>query len=232
MAAIQEKFADNNGVAIQYIVLNYSKDKVPLIFIPGAITGADAFLEGIKNHINFYGIIISIRGRGKSGKPVSDYTINSQVSDIAAVVDKEGIEDLYIVGHSVGGGLAAAYAVEHPEKIKGLIIADYVPAHPKFPEAWAERIRQRDPEIDSNFLRGMVRDTEKLDFTGILANYDFKKMLLKAGNDDSLLKPEKAEEILEKLSNTKLVTIENCGHEIFSEKPAESLKIIEEFMNV
>jgi pimeloyl-ACP methyl ester carboxylesterase len=231
MATIQENFADNNGVVIHYIVLNYSPDKIPLIFIPGAITSADGILYGIKDHINFYCIIISIRGRGKSGKPIGPYTIESQVADIAAVVDKEEIENLYIIGHSVGGGLAAAYSVKYPEKIKGLIIADYAPVHPKFPDKWAERIRQSYPEIDNNFLSGMVRDSEKIDFTGILANYDFKKLFLKAGNEDSLLKPERAEEILGKLSNTKLITIENCGHEIFYEKPEEALKIIEEFMN-
>ncbi|GEM_PF-4309665 len=230
MESIEEKFADNGGVTIQYIVLNHSPGKAPLIFIPGAINSADDILYGIKDHVNFYCIIISIRGRGKSGKPVGPYTIESQVTDIASVVDKEGIENLYIIGHSVGGGLAAAYAVEHPEKIKGLIIADYPPSHPKFPDKWAERIRQSYPKIDNNFLNGMVRDSEKIDFTAILANYDFKKLLLKAGNEESLLKPEIADEILGKLSNTKLVTIENCGHEIFYEKPAEAVKIIEDFI--
>lgn len=230
MDKIREKFADNNGVTIQYIALNYSANEIPIIFIPGAIVGADDILEGIKEYINFYCIIINIRGRGKSGKPIGPYTIDSQVSDIAAVVEKEGIENLLILGHSVGAGLAAAYSVKYPEKIKGLIVADYPPAHPKFPDEWANRIRQKYPDVDNNFLSGMVRDSEKINFTGILANYDFKKLIIKAGNEDSLLSADLAMKICEKLTYASPVTIENCGHEIFFEKPAEALKIIEDFM--
>lgn len=227
-----EKCVNNGEVKIQYLIVNYSIGKIPLIIVPGAIVGAYDFYESIKAYVNFYCIIISIRGRGKSSSPGSGYTKEYQISDIEAVVRNENINEFYIMGHSVGGGLAACYSVTYPQKIKGLIIADYLPAHPKFSEKWAERIRSvySEDEITNNFLNGIVKDSEKGNFTDDLAKCDFKKLFLKAGNEDSLLPLEKANEILNRLTNASLKVIDDSGHEMFWERPKEVLKIIEEFI--
>jgi pimeloyl-ACP methyl ester carboxylesterase len=230
---MKEKFANNGEVQIQYLIVNYLPDKIPLVIIPGAIVGADDFYESIKAHINFYCIIIGIRGRGKSGCPAEGYTKEDQISDIEAVVREENINKFYIMGHSVGGGLASYYSVKYPEKIKGLIIADYAPVYPLFSAKWAEGIRSHynEDEISSNFINGIVRDAEKGNFTDALANHAFKKLFLKAGKEDSLLPLNKANEILKSLTNTSLKVIDDSGHEMFSEKPEEVLKIIEEFIS-
>ena len=229
---MQEKFVKNGEVEIQFLVVNHSPDKIPLVIIPGAIVGAEDFYEGIKHHVNFYCIIISIRGRGKSGKPVEGYSIEEQISDIDAVVNQEKLNKFYILGHSVGGGLASFYSVKHPEKIMGLIIADYLPRYPQFTTKWAERIRSHynDEEISENFLNGIVKDAVKEDFTDALAKCDFKKLLLKAGKENSLMPIEKANELCEKLPNTSLKEINDSGHEMFWEKPEEVLMMIEEFI--
>lgn len=227
---MKEKFIDNNGVSIQYLIINYSPGGTPLIFIPGAIVGADSIFASIKECINFYCIIISIRGRGKSGKPVNGYTIEDQVSDIAAVINAEIIKELYIVGHSVGAGLAAAYTIKYPEKIRGLILADYPPAYPAFPEQWGNRIREHFIDMDENFINELIKDSLKTDFTDDLIKMKFKKLLLKGSNENSLLKSEKANHVCQKLLDAQLIIIENCGHEIFIEKPYEALKIVEKFM--
>lgn len=229
---MQEKFATNGEVRIQYLVVNHSPDKIPLIIIPGAIVDADDFYEGMKDNVNFYCIIISIRGRGKSGKPVEGYSKDDQISDIEAVVNEEGINNFYILGHSVGAGLASYYSVKYPEKIKGFIIADYLPRYPQFNTKWAERIRSHynEDEISENFLSGIVKDAVKEDYTDALAKCDFKKLIIKAGKEDSLLPLETAKGLCEKLTNITLVVIDDSGHEMFWEKPDEVLKVIDEFM--
>jgi len=229
---MQEKFVKNGKVQIQYLIVNYSPDKIPLVIIPGAIVGADDFYEGMKDKVNFYCIIISIRGRGKSSCPAEGYSKEDQISDIEAVVNEERINNFYILGHSVGAGLASYYSVKYPEKIKGLIIADYLPRYPQFNTKWSERIRSHynEDEVSENFLNGIVRDAVKEDYTDALAKCSFKTLLLKAGKEDSLLPLETANKILENLTNASLKVIDDSGHEMFWEKPEEVLRVIAEFI--
>jgi pimeloyl-ACP methyl ester carboxylesterase len=161
---MSEKFVDNNGVLINYYVINQSLTP-PLIIIPGAISGAEDIYEFIKNVTDRYCIIISIRGRGKSSKPVSGYSKDGQVSDIEAVIKEENIDKLYIAGHSFGASLAAGYAIIHPDKILGLILADFPPKYPRYSEKWAARIFENIKEIDKNFINGLVNDSTSEDLT-------------------------------------------------------------------
>ena len=62
------------------------------------------------------------RGVGGSQRDVDDVAIPAQVADLAAVVDKLGLESFDLVCWFGGGPLAAAYAVEHPEHVRRLVL--------------------------------------------------------------------------------------------------------------
>src|SRR5258706_12423928 len=156
---MMNKFVNNNGIKIHYIVLNYSKENLPLIIIPGAVTGADDIYQAIKDYVNFYCIIISIRGRGESDKPVKGYSKDEQISDIESVVQNEGLNSFYILGHSFGVSLASYYSIKNQEKIKGLIMVDYPPAYPGFPVEWTNNIREHRDDVNENLIKGLVKDS-------------------------------------------------------------------------
>jgi pimeloyl-ACP methyl ester carboxylesterase len=60
-------------------------------------------------------------GHGWSSRGPDNATPDTQAHTIAALMDAVGIEQAVIVGHSFGGGVAAAFALEHPEKTLGLV---------------------------------------------------------------------------------------------------------------
>ncbi|MCH8026243.1 MAG: alpha/beta fold hydrolase, partial [Chloroflexi bacterium] len=62
------------------------------------------------------------RGIGGSQRDVDDVAVPAQVADLAAVVDKLGLESFDLVCWGGGGPLAAAYAVEHPERVDRLVL--------------------------------------------------------------------------------------------------------------
>lgn len=225
-----EKFVMNGDVNIHYIVMNYSPQETPVLFIPGAVVSADDMYEDVKDHLDFYCIIISIRGRGKSRSPKSGYLKDDQVSDIEAVVQAELLDEFYIMGHSFGASLAYAYAIKYPRKIKGLIAVDFPAIFPGYPLKWAEHVKENAAGINEDFLNGMVADCVYEDFTEPLSKLDFNKLIIKGAGSDSLLKPEAAGKLIESLPNSSLKIIEGAGHEIFSEKPAEILKEVENFV--
>jgi pimeloyl-ACP methyl ester carboxylesterase len=65
-------------------------------------------------------IVPDLRGFGKSSAVDSFYTMEDIASDIAALLDHLEIEKTALVGHSMGGYVALAFARLYPERITGL----------------------------------------------------------------------------------------------------------------
>lgn len=65
------------------------------------------------------------RGHGLTGPaPDGDYRVDAFVADVDAVADRLGLERFVLAGNSMGGGIAMAYAIEHPERLAGLVLVD------------------------------------------------------------------------------------------------------------
>ena len=68
-------------------------------------------------------VAVDLRGHGRSEAPAAgDYAVESLAADIAAVVDALGLGRFVLVGHSMGGAAALAYADAHPERVAGLVL--------------------------------------------------------------------------------------------------------------
>lgn len=65
-------------------------------------------------------ILPDLRGFGGSSTVDSYYSMEDYASDIAALLDHLGIQKAAIVGHSMGGYVALAFARLYPERISGL----------------------------------------------------------------------------------------------------------------
>jgi pimeloyl-ACP methyl ester carboxylesterase len=65
--------------------------------------------------------------RPTSWQGVNPYSAQGQLLVIDELIDRFGEgKEVFLVGHSAGGALAAGYALEHQEKLKGLVL--YAPA--------------------------------------------------------------------------------------------------------
>jgi len=68
------------------------------------------------------------RGHGDSEwSPEMDYTIESHAADLDAFVDRLGLDRFVLVGMSLGGVNALAWAASHSRKLAGLVIVDVGP---------------------------------------------------------------------------------------------------------
>ena len=71
-----------------------------------------------------------LRGRGRSGNLPPPYGISAHIADLIAVLDHVGADRALVVGHSIGGDLAARFAADHPERTAALVLLDGgVPLH-------------------------------------------------------------------------------------------------------
>ncbi|MHB1487357.1 MAG: alpha/beta fold hydrolase [Acidimicrobiales bacterium] len=93
-------------------------------------------LHGITaSYMNFVGIAdrlaarrflmaFDLRGRGDSDKPDGPYGMATHAADVAGAMRALDLGPSVIVGHSMGGFVAAALAAEHPEAVAGLVLID------------------------------------------------------------------------------------------------------------
>lgn len=64
-------------------------------------------------------------GHGLTGAdPQGDYSIAGQEARLAQIVDRLGLRKFVLAGNSMGGNLALAYAMKHPDRLSGLVLVD------------------------------------------------------------------------------------------------------------
>lgn len=74
--------------------------------------------EGLKNEARF--IMPDLRGFGKSPETNDVYTMRLLAEDLRALIDRLGLERVILVGHSMGGYAALAFAHAYPSYLSGL----------------------------------------------------------------------------------------------------------------
>jgi len=67
-------------------------------------------------------IIFDNRGVGQSDKPAGSYTAQMLAQDTVGLLDALNIEKAVIVGHSMGGFIAQAIALDFPQRVEKLIL--------------------------------------------------------------------------------------------------------------
>ena len=66
-----------------------------------------------------------LRGRGDSREiTVSEGGIPEHARDLLALMDREGLEQVILVGHSMGAMIGVYLAAHHPERLRGLVLID------------------------------------------------------------------------------------------------------------
>lgn len=87
-----------------------------------------------------------LRGHGESDKPAGPYTLDDFVDDHIQVLDEHHIERSHLVGFSLGGLIAQAIALRHPDRVAKLVlistIAERTPQEQTKVRARCETLRQ------------------------------------------------------------------------------------------
>ena len=90
---------------------------------------------------HFQVITLDNRGVGQTDKPAGPYTASLLAKDVVGLLDVLGIDQAIVMGHSMGGFIAQALALEYPQRVSKLILASTNfggPRHvPVTPEAMA-----------------------------------------------------------------------------------------------
>jgi pimeloyl-ACP methyl ester carboxylesterase len=69
-------------------------------------------------------ITMDLRGRGLSDKPASGYSVEIHGRDIRAVLDELKLNQVVLLGHSLGAFVSLVFAARNPQRVSRLILVD------------------------------------------------------------------------------------------------------------
>ena len=125
------------GPAGRLVVDDGGEGGTPVVFLH-SLAGSAAHWEAQLAHLRGHrrALAVELRGHGRSAPSASgDYAIESLAGDVAAAVDALGLERVALVGHSLGGGVALAYAGAHPSRVERLLLLDAIGDGTQLPAA-------------------------------------------------------------------------------------------------
>jgi len=80
---------------------------------------------------HFQVIVHDHRGTGQSTASDAKISVERMANDVVGLMDALGIENAHLVGHSTGGAIAQVMGIEHPRRLRSLVIyASWVNSDP------------------------------------------------------------------------------------------------------
>ncbi len=91
---------------------------------------------------------LDLRNHGRSPRAATmDFPV--MVADLLAWLDARGLGQIDLLGHSMGGKLAMAFACRHPERVRRLVVVDIAPRPYRMPSHVAEFRAMHELRLDS-----------------------------------------------------------------------------------
>jgi 3-oxoadipate enol-lactonase len=130
----EERFMEKvniNGIQLAY-ERRGKRGSAPLVLLHGFPLDHHLWDEVVPLLEGTFDIVVpDLRGFGDSTTVDSPYSMDDYASDIAGLLDRLDIQKAALVGHSMGGYVALAFARLYPERVSGLgLVSSQVLADP------------------------------------------------------------------------------------------------------
>ena len=103
----------------------------PLFLLHGTGGHAEAYSRNIAAHAEHFRVIAyDMVGHGYTDAPDIDYDEQAYVDHLRDLMDAMGIESAHLSGESLGGSVAAWFALQHPGRVGKLVLNTGLPLSP------------------------------------------------------------------------------------------------------
>jgi pimeloyl-ACP methyl ester carboxylesterase len=157
--------ASADGLEIAYTA--HRLDSPTLVLVHGWMCDQSYWDEQVPVLAEAFGVVtVDLAGHGGSGVNRASWTIASLGDDVTAVIEKVGLDQVIVAGHSMGGRVALDVARKLPGTVVGIIGIDTLmdvsaELDPEEMEQFLSALEQDFPNACDSFVRSMfVADTE------------------------------------------------------------------------
>ncbi len=232
-----------------------SGNSLPIVFVHGAGGSSQIWSEQLAIFDGQYNSwAMDLPGHGKS-----EGSLLSSIEDMAEFIDdftgELFLEKFVLVGHSMGGAIAQAFALQSPEKLSGLILIGSGARLKVSQDILGALAAGRIPFKDVDHLYGSstpakkreeaLREMKALSPTVYWADLEacnkFDRVvsvekiqvpsLIIVGDEDVMTPVKYSQFLSDRLLNSELRIIKGVGHMSMQEKPTEVINEIVNFIN-
>lgn len=151
-----------------YYVTNTLNGEKPALLMLHGFTGSNKTFQESITHLEKHFSIVApdLLGHGKTDSPdeIARYSIERIVEDIVTILQELKIMQCFVLGYSMGGRVATAFASAHPEMVRGLILVSSSPglAQKDLQESRVQADNRLADMLESEGIRSFVDYWEKL----------------------------------------------------------------------
>jgi len=127
---VQFKFINVMNRKVRYAESGDAPNHV--LFIHGLGGSAESWIHNIDEFAKHFHVFVpDLLGYGKSEKPKIKYDMKTFTNFIDKFMDAIGIKKSNVIGSSMGGQIAAEFAISHPAKVEKLVLVSPAGIPPK-----------------------------------------------------------------------------------------------------
>ncbi len=116
------KAVDAGGVRTRYLEAG-RRDAPAIVFIHGTGGHLETFNRNVFAHAQHFRVLaLDMVGHGFSSKPDHPYEIRHYVKHLDDFLSAVGVDRAHLHGESLGGWIAAQYAIDHPARVDRLVL--------------------------------------------------------------------------------------------------------------
>ncbi|MBC1708570.1 2-succinyl-6-hydroxy-2,4-cyclohexadiene-1-carboxylate synthase [Listeria welshimeri] len=151
-----------------YYVTNTVNGEKPVLLMLHGFTGSNKTFQESITHLEEHFSIVApdLLGHGKTDSPdeIARYSIERIVDDLVTILQELKIMQCFVLGYSMGGRVATAFASAHPEMVRGLILVSSSPglAQKDLQESRVQADNRLADMLESEGIRSFVDYWEKL----------------------------------------------------------------------
>jgi pimeloyl-ACP methyl ester carboxylesterase len=135
----------------------------PAVVLLGGLTDSWRTYDPVLPHFprSVHAIAVSARGHGESDKPQSGYRTADFARDVVELLDALDVDRAVLAGHSSASLVARRVAIDHPERVAGLVLegSPTVLADDEGLAAFVSSLLDLEDPIDPEFVREFIGGT-------------------------------------------------------------------------
>ena len=130
LADPESRFAEINGLTVHYTEMGEGE---PVFILLHGFGASEFSWREVGEPLSREGrvIVYDRPAFGLTERPMpgewtgtNPYSVQGNIELLDGLMDERGVEKAILVGNSAGGEVAAAYAIEHPDRVQGLVLVD------------------------------------------------------------------------------------------------------------
>lgn len=144
-----------DGIALAYEV--HGAGTPALVFVHGWSCDRSYWRNQLGHFAQWHRVVaLDLAGHGESRAGRPEWTISAFGRDVTAVIDHLGLDDVVLIGHSMGVDVVVETALELPRRVRGLVLVD------QYASLGQPRTREQIQALVAPFLEDFATTTRSL----------------------------------------------------------------------